>query len=93
MHARLHHMENGDKLTKKGIPVVDNEGNQQAEIERNEIIFTLEVTKKLEELEKKFREAEKQRDKDDIAIEAGKLLAKEIIENTDDRTGLIDTVE
>ena len=93
LHARLHHMENGDKLTKKGIPVVDNEGNQQAEIERNEIIFNLEVTKKLEELEKKFREAEKQRDKDDIAIEAGKLLAKEIMENTDDRTGLIDTVE
>jgi hypothetical protein len=92
LHARLHHMENGDKLTKKGIPVVDNEGNQQAEIEKNEIIFTLEVTKKLEELEKKFREAEKQRDKDDIAIEAGKLLAKEIMENTDDRTGLINEV-
>lgn len=92
LHARLHHMENGDKLTKKGIPVVDNEGNQQAEIERNEIIFTLEVTKKIEELEKKFREAEKQRDKDDIAIEAGKLLAKEIMENTDDRTGLINEV-
>lgn len=93
LHARLHHMENGDKLTKKGIPVVDNEGNQQAEIEKNEIIFNLEVTKKLEELEKKFREAEKKRDKDDIAIEAGKLIAKEIMENTDDRTGLINSVE
>ena len=93
LHARLHHMENGDKLTKKGIPVVDNEGNQQAEIEVNEIIFNLEVTKKLEELEKKFREAEKKRDKDDIAIEAGKLIAKEIMENTDDRTGLINSVE
>lgn len=92
LHARLHHMENGDKLTKKGIPVVDNEGNQQAEIERNEIIFNLEVTKKLEELEKKYREAEKQRDKDDIAIEAGKIVTCEIMENTDDRTGLIESV-
>ena len=92
LHARLHHMENSDNLTKKGIPVVDNEGNQQAEIEKNEIIFNLEVTKKIEELEKKFREATKQRDKDDIAIEAGKLIAKEIMENTDDRTGLINEV-
>ena len=85
-------MENSENLTKKGIPVVDNEGKQQAEIEKNEIIFTLEVTKKIEELEKKFREASKQRDKDDIAIEAGKLIAKEIIENTEDRTGLINEV-
>ena len=92
LHARLHHMDNSDNLTKKGIPVVDNEGNQQAEIEKNEIIFNLEVTKKIEELEKKFREATKQRDKDDIAIEAGKLIAKEIMENTDDRTGLINEV-
>ena len=46
----------------------------------------------IEELEKKFREATKQRDKDDIAIEAGKLIAKEIMENTDDRTGLINEV-
>jgi hypothetical protein len=28
LHARLHHMEGADNLTKKGIPVVDNEGNQ-----------------------------------------------------------------
>jgi hypothetical protein len=28
LHARLHHMENADNLTKKGIPVVDNNGEQ-----------------------------------------------------------------
>lgn len=54
LHARLHHMENAENLTKKGIPVVaEKEGGeleQQAEIEREEIIFRLEVTKKLEEL-------------------------------------------
>ena len=28
LHARLHHMEDAKDLTKKGIPVVDNNGNQ-----------------------------------------------------------------
>nr|DAT77875.1 MAG TPA: hypothetical protein [Caudoviricetes sp.] len=45
-------------ITKKGIPVVADKENgeieQQAEIEKEEIIFRLEVTKKLEELEKKY---------------------------------------
>jgi hypothetical protein len=38
-------MENAEDLTKKGIPVVDNNGEQQAEIEREELILSLEVTK------------------------------------------------
>lgn len=84
LHARLHHMENADNLTKKGIPVVDNNGNQQAEIELNEIIFRKEVTDKLEELAKQ--------DTDEAAIEAGKLLVEEIFSNTDDRTGLINQI-
>lgn len=84
LHARKHNMENAENLTKKGIPVIDNEGQQQAEIEKNEIIFTLEVTKKLEELMKDGS--------DDAAIEAGKLLVKEILFNTNDRTGLIGTL-
>lgn len=86
LHARLHHMENADGLTKKGIPVVSiQEGEQQAEIELNEIIFRLEVTKKIEKLMEDGSES--------AAIEAGKLLVKEIFENTDDRTGLIDTLK
>lgn len=94
LHARLHHMENADNLTKKGIPVVDNEGNQQAEVERAEIIFNKEVTDKLEELLKKFNSEEHTaKEKDDFAIEAGKLLSTQIIENTDDRAGLINKVE
>ena len=87
-------MENADNLTKKGIPVIDNEGEQQAEIEKNEIIFTLEVTKKLEELYSKYTDHEdSQKEKDEVAIEAGKLLVKEILFNTDDRTGLINTLK
>lgn len=94
LHARLHHMEGADNLTKKGIPVVDNEGNQQAEIERSELIFNKEVTDKLEELLKKFNSEEHTaKEKDDFAIEAGKLLSTQIIENTDDRAGLINKVE
>lgn len=88
LHARKHNMENSENLTKKGIPVVDNKGEQQAEIECNEIIFNLEVTKQLEELHNKYQEAT-QKEKDELAIEAGKLLVYQIMHNTDDRTGLI----
>ena len=54
LHKNKHHMENTEGLTQKGIPVIDNDGEQQAEIEVNEIIFSLEVTKKLEELYKSY---------------------------------------
>ena len=81
-------MENAEDLTKKGIPVVDNKGEQQAEIECNEIIFNLEVTKQLEELHNKYQEAT-QKATDELAIEAGKLLVYQIMHNTEDRTGLI----
>ena len=94
LHKNKHHMENDDNITKKGIPVIDDKGNQQAEIELNEIIFTLEVTKKLEELYNKYyNENTFQKDKDKCAIEAGQLLVKEILFNTEDRTGLIDTLK
>ena len=85
LHARKHHMENTEGLTQKGIPVIDDKGEQQAEIELNEIIFNLEVTKKLEEL--------CEDGSDEAAIEAGKLLVQEILFNTEDRTGLIKTLK
>ena len=78
-----------DNITKKGIPVVvqkeGGEVEQQAEVERNEIIFSLEVTQKLEELCKDGS--------DEAAIEAGKILVKEILENTVDNTGLINQID
>lgn len=95
LHARKNEMElaKEGEVTHKGIPVVDDEGKQQAEIERNEIIFNKEVTEKLENYCKQFNSDDKsQSEKDEIAIKAGKLLAKQIIENTDDRTGLIEEV-
>lgn len=90
LHAHKHHMENAEDLTKKGIPVVDTNGEQQAEVEKNEIIFSLEVTKQLENLYKRYQEdTNTQKEKDELAIEAGKLLVYEILHNTIDRTGLI----
>ena len=89
LHARKHNMD-VDGITKKGIPVVsekDGEIEQQAEIEKEEIIFRLEVTQKLEELEKKFYSEEStQEEKDECALEAGKLLVNEILYNTQDNT-------
>ena len=81
LHARKHNMDM-EGITPKGIPVVsEKEGGeieQQAEIEKEEIIFRLEVTKKLEELAKDGS--------DSAAIEAGKLLVEEILYNTVDKT-------
>jgi len=85
LHARKNHMEGAGKdYTHKGIPVMDKDGEQQAEIERNEIIFSLDVTQKLERL--------KNDGSDEAAIKAGKLLVDEIFHNTDDRTGLIQEI-
>lgn len=96
LHARLNYLDqiNDDltHVTTKGIPVITKEGGevvQHAEIEHSEIIFTLDVTNKIEDLRKKWHE-----DKEDkYAIEAGKLLVKEILHNTDDRTNLIESVK
>lgn len=97
LHARLHHMEDENpdlkgQITKKGIPVVSEEEGgeitQQAEIEREEIIFNKETTTALEELYEKYKEDPKP----EYAIYAGQILAQQIMENTDDRTGLIDRV-
>ena len=89
LHARKHNMD-VDGITKKGIPVVsesNGEIEQQAEVEKEELILRLEVTQKLEELEKKFYSNEStQEEKDECALEAGKLLVNEILYNTQDNT-------
>lgn len=92
LHKNKHHMEHAEGLTKKGIPVIDEDGDQQAEIEHSEIIFTLEVTKKLEEYYEIFYSDESSnKEKEQAALEAGKLLVYQILENTEDRTGLIES--
>lgn len=92
LHKNKHHMEHAEGLTKKGIPVIDDDGDQQAEIENSEIIFTLEVTKKLEEYYEIFySDKSSNKEKEQAALDAGKLLVYQILENTEDRTGLIDS--
>ena len=92
LHKNKHHMEHAEGLTKKGIPVIDDDGEQQAEIEHSEIIFTLEVTKKLEEYYDTFySEESSNKEKEQAALDAGKLLVYQILENTEDRTGLINS--
>ena len=99
LHARKHNIQGdlAESVTDKGIPVVTfeegGEITQHAEIEVNEIIFNKETTLKLEDLFKQYNDAESQSDKNKIAIEAGRFLTYEILENTDDRTGLLNTIE
>ena len=79
-------------ITSKGIPVVSNkeggEVEQQAEIEREEIIYRKAVTEELEKLCKiYYSEETSQKEKDEAALKAGKLLVKETLYNTIDNTG------
>lgn len=91
LHARKHHMDM-EGITPKGIPVVSNkeggEVEQQAEIEREEIIYRKAVTEELEKLCKiYYSEETSQKEKDEAALKAGKLLVKETLYNTIDNTG------
>lgn len=86
LHKNKHHLTDIDEkfkeVTHKGIPVItEDEGGtitQHAEVEKEEIIFRYDVTKKLEKLMKE--------ETDEAAVEAGKLLTEEILYNTIDNT-------
>ena len=87
LHKELNHMEEHNEeldkvITDKGIAVVttDKDGKieQVAEIEKEEIVFRLELTKKIEELWHTGTP--------EAMLKAGKLLVKEIMGNTDDNT-------
>lgn len=86
LHARKHNLEEinpelKDNITSKGIPVISKENNkiiQQAEIEVGELILRKELTDKIEELYKNNSE--------ESMIEAGKILSKELLTNTKDKT-------
>lgn len=82
LHATKNNLEKVnpelDEVTPKGIPVIVTDANgdykQVAEIERDELVLTKEVTLLIEDLWKKGTPED--------MIEAGKLLAKELMENT-----------
>lgn len=94
-HSRKHNLpeEIAEHVTPKGIPIIVKEGGeikQVAEIEKNEIIFNKEVSEKIEDYLRDFNEAKTSKEKDKIAIECGKLITHEIINNTIDKTGLLE---
>ena len=94
LHARKHDIEKYDKdlegkITKKGIPVVTNDGTQTAEIEKEEWVLRKEFTDKIESLYKQYKDT----NSDEIAIEAGKLVCFELLKNTDDRSRLIKNIK
>ena len=100
LHAHKHNLDL-DGITKKGIPVIQNvndevetlaeiqqeggELQQSAEIEREEIIFSKELTDFIEEKRKEWHETGSNK----ILEEVGKRVTKEILFNTDDRADLI----
>jgi len=100
LHAHKNHLEEKnpelDEVTEKGIPVVvtDEKGEytQVAEIEKEEIIFSKALTTKIEEMWHKYEDPETE-DKQDLTLQAGKILVDEILKNTDDLTGLMKSVE
>lgn len=91
LHARKNNMEGaGEDFTAKGIPVVDNQGEQQAEIEKEEWTMTKELTDDVEKWYKEYyKEDISQKNKDELAIKCGKRITKELLHNTDDRANLI----
>ena len=97
LHAHKNHMQLASEglVTPKGIPVVSEEDGkiqQQAEIEREEVIFDKQATTDIEKLYKKFNETDNESEKNEIAIKAGKILTDIFINNTEDNTGLIEKV-
>ena len=107
LHKNKHADFGIDNITEKGIPVITVEDDQaetvqeiqeggevtqHAEIERQEIIFNKELTDYVEENRELWKEGT-QREKDEICLEVGKRIVKEILFNTKDESGLIDKME
>ena len=99
------HDDFGIDVTKKGIPVITVDDDsvetlpeiqrqadsviQHAEVEKEEIIFNKELTDKIEDLRKQWNKTHN----DNLAYQAGLIITKEILFNTDDNNGLIDKVQ
>jgi hypothetical protein len=55
LHCRKNNMEGaGEDFTAKGIPVVDNNGEQQAEVEREEWTINKDLTNDIEKWYKEY---------------------------------------
>lgn len=92
LHKELNHLEDKKEclkdISKKGIPIVSVEGSrikQHAEIEKEELVIHLGLTNKIDEL--------MESDDDDAAYKAGLIFYEELMNNTEDFTGLMKRVK
>lgn len=104
LHKNKHNLDL-DGITKKGIPVIQNVDDsvetlaeiqmhqenlvQSAEVEKEEVIFSRELTDFIEEKRKEWHET----GSNEVLEEVGKRVTKELLFNTDDNAGLITKLE
>lgn len=104
LHKNKHDLDL-QHITKKGIPVitVDDDSatsfedikeqedsiQQHAEIEKEEIVFSKELTDYIEE----NRQVWNENNDPEILLEVGKRVTKEILQNTNDNTGLTERLD
>lgn len=103
LHKDKHHIEQEredlkGEITHKGIPVISipkdgKQPEQVAEIEHSEWILSADLTNSIESMRNEYNKTEGKEEKFKIAAEAGRLLAEEVMENTDDRVGLIKKIK
>lgn len=103
LHRNKHHLDL-DHVTNKGVPVITIDGDadtfdeikaqedsikQHAEVESLEVIFSKELTDFIEEKRKEWHET----GSNEVLEEVGKRVTKELLENTKDSTGMIESME
>lgn len=103
LHRNKHNLDL-EHVTNKGVPVITIDGDadtfdeikahedsiqQHAEVESLEVIFSKELTDFIEEKRKEWHET----NSNDILEEVGKRVTKELLENTKDSTGTIESME
>lgn len=103
LHKNKHNLDL-EHVTNKGVPVITINGDadtfdeikahedsikQHAEVESLEVIFSKELTDFIEEKRKEWHET----NSIDVLEEVGKRVTKELLENTKDSTGMIESME
>ena len=58
-----------------------------AEFEKEELVLRKDLIDRIKEMEEEYE------NKDELYIEVGKLISKEILSHTKDKDGLIDNIE
>lgn len=103
LHKNKHNLDL-DHVSNKGVPVITIDGDadtfeeikahedsitQHAEVESLEVIFSKELTDFIEEKRKEWHDTRS----NEVLEEVGKRVTKELLENTKDSTGMIESME